>query len=113
MSKLDDKIALYNENITNIEAGYNSELLGKVTRALGPSIYNKDAECIACSDPVELDRVRTNFLKKKLELTEDDAVLDSAIKEVCQQMGTSNRNKYRAIFYYLLAVKFSKESVYA
>jgi hypothetical protein len=113
MSKLDEKIALYNEKIKEIEPAYDSELLEKITRALGPSIYNKDAEAIACSDPSELDRVRTNFLKKKLELNDDDATLDAAIKEVCQQMGSSNRNKYRAIFYYFLTVKFSKESVYA
>ncbi|MEO1938100.1 MAG: DUF2853 family protein [Sulfurimonas sp.] len=113
MSKLDEKISLYNEKIKDIEPGYNSALLEKITRGLGPSIYNKDAESIACSDPSELDRVRTNFLKKKLGLTEDDAVLDKAIKEVCEQMGSANRNKYRAIFYYLLTVKFSKESVYA
>jgi len=113
MSKLEEKISLYNEKIKDIEPAYNSELLEKITRALGPSIYNKDAESIACSDPSELDRVRTNFLQKKLELTDDDASLNAAIKEVCEQMGSSNRNKYRAIFYYLLTVKFSKESIYA
>jgi len=113
MSKLDEKIALYNTKIQEIVSDYNADLLEKITRGLGPSIYNKDAESIACSDPSELDRVRTNFLQKKLGLEEDDATLDAAIKEVCEQMGSSNRNKYRAIFYYLLTVKFSKESIYA
>jgi hypothetical protein len=113
MSKLEEKIALYNEKIKDIEPNYDAALLDKVTRGLGPSIYNKDAEAIACSDPSELERVRTNFLKKKLSLSESDDVLDAAIKGVCEKMGTSNRNKYRAIFYYLLTVKFSKEAVYA
>ena len=113
MSKLDEKLALYNDKIKDIEPKYDATLLDKVTRGLGPSIYNKDAEAIACSDPSELDRVRTNFLKKKLSLSESDETLDAAIKEVCEKMGTSNRNKYRAIFYYLLTVKFSKEAIYA
>ena len=38
----------------------------------------------------------------------DDPELDAAIKEVCEQLGSSNRNKYRGMFYYLLAVKFGK-----
>jgi hypothetical protein len=52
-------------------------------------------------------------LKKKLGLSASDEELDAAIKEVCEKMGSSNRNKYRALFYALLAVKFGKESVYA
>ncbi|NPA73131.1 MAG: DUF2853 family protein [Epsilonproteobacteria bacterium] len=113
MSKLDEKIELYNSKIKDIEPKYDADLLAKVTKGLGPSIYRKDAETIACSSPDELATVRNNFLKKKLGLTNDDSELDAAIKEVCDQMGSSNRNKYRAIFYYLLVKKFNKESVYA
>ncbi len=113
MSKLDEKIELYNSKIKDIEPKYDAELLAKVTKGLGPSIYNKDAESIACSSSSELATVRENFLKKKLGLNLDDKELDSAIKEVCEKMGSSNRNKYRAIFYYLLVKKFNKESVYA
>ncbi len=113
MSKLDDKIELYSTKIKDIEPNFNAELLAKVTKGLGPSIYNKDAETIACSSDSELARVRDSFLKKKLALKEDDATLDAAIKEVCEKMGSSNRSKYRAIFYYLLVEKFSKQDVYA
>ena len=113
MSKLDDKIELYSSKIKDIEPNFNAELLAKVTKGLGPSIYNKDAETIACSSGSELARVRDSFLKKKLALKEDDTILDAAIKEVCDKMGSSNRNKYRAIFYYLLVEKFSKQDVYA
>ena len=49
---------------------------------------------------------------KKLGLTEKDN-LDGAIKEVIETFGSSNKHKYRAMFYYLLAKKFKKESVYA
>jgi hypothetical protein len=113
MSKLDEKIALYHEKMKEIETSYNADLLEKITRALGPSIYNKDAETIACSDKSEKDRVRDSFLIKKLELTDDQEILDNAISEVCEKMGSSNRNKYRALFYYFLVKRFNKETLYA
>jgi len=113
MSKLDEKIELYGQKIDAIESGADKTLLAKITKGLGPSIYNKDAETIACSSSDELATVRENFLKKKLGLTEDDAALDTAIKAVCEKMGSSNRNKYRAIFYYFLVKAFGKESIYA
>ncbi len=113
MSKLDDKIKLYKEKMKDIEPGFDEALLEKITKSLGPSIYNKDAESVSCSSESELARVRDNFLKKKLDLELSDEELDAAIKEVCQKMGTSNRNKYRAIFYYLLVKRFKKESLYS
>ena len=113
MSKRDEKIALYQKAAADLKLGLDKDFIAKVTVGLGPSIYNKDAETVSCSDSSELARVRENFLKKKLGLSEDDAKLDAAIKEVCEKMGSSNRNKYRALFYALLAKKFGKESVYA
>ena len=113
MSKIDDKIALYIENANKLGLNLSEDLISKVTKGLGPSIHNKDAETVSCTDSSELDRLRENFLKKKLGLTEDDTTLDSAIKEVCEKMGTSNRNKYRALFYALLTQKFNKESIYS
>ena len=113
MSKLDEKIELYATSLKE-KAGVtpDMDLLRSVTKGLGPSIYNKDAETVSCSDPSELGRVKTNYLMKKLGLADSDA-LDAAIKEVCEQMGSSNRNKYRGVFYYLLCVKFKMQSVYA
>jgi len=113
MSKKDEKIALYQKAAADLKLGLDDAFIAKVTNGLGPSIYNKDAESVSCSDASELDRVRENFLKKKLGLKQDDKELDAAIKEVCEKMGKSNRNKYRALFYALLAKKFGKESVYA
>jgi len=113
MSKKDEKIALYQKAASDLKLGLDAELIAKVTDGLGPSIYNKDAETVSCSDASELARVRENFLKKKLGLSESDEKLDAAVKEVCEKMGSSNRNKYRALFYALLVKKFGKESVYA
>ncbi len=112
MNKLEQKIALYKEKMQEIEPNFDEELLEKITRSLGPSIYKKDSEIISCSSENEIERVRKNFLKMKLGLDKSDEELDRAIKEVCEKMGTSNRNKYRAIFYYFLVKKFNKESLY-
>ncbi|MCF6200714.1 MAG: DUF2853 family protein [Hydrogenimonas sp.] len=113
MSKLTEKIEQYTEASKKLKLGLSEDLIEKVTKGLGPSIYNKDAESVSCSSKDELARVRDNFLKKKLGLKESDEKLDAAIKEVCEKLGSSNRNKYRALFYALLTKKFDKESVYA
>ena len=89
----------------------DASLLTKVAKGLGPSIYNADASKVSGSDKIELETVKTNFLIKKLGLS-DSPKLDEAIAEVMDQMGSSNRNKYRAMVYYLLVVKFKKQSVY-
>jgi hypothetical protein len=114
MSKFDEALESYKKEMkqtlgmSNIEEG----LLQAVTKGLGPSIYREDASKVSCSDPEELARVKKNFLINKLGL-QDGPELDKAIQEVCEQFGSSNRRKFRAIFYYLLTKKFGKESIYA
>ena len=112
MSKRDELIALYAKELKE-KAGVSADmdLLTKVTIGCGPSIYNKDAATVSCSQKSELETVKNNFLIKKLGL-KDGAELDKSIEEVCEQLGKSNRNKYRAMFYYLLAKKFGKENIY-
>jgi Protein of unknown function (DUF2853) len=109
MSKFDEVLESYKEDAKKF--GVSVELLTAVAKGLGPSIYNVDSSKVSGSDQTELDRVKANYLIKKLGLT-DGPELDSAIKGVVETMGTSNRNKWRAIFYALLAKKFGKESVY-
>jgi len=112
MSKRDELIALYASELKG-KSGVNADmdLLTKVTIGCGPSIYNKDSATVSCTDSSELETVKNNYLIKKLGL-KDGPELDSAIKKVCEKLGTSNRNKYRAMFYYLLCKEFGKESVY-
>lgn len=86
-------------------------LLTKVTIACGPSIYNKDASTVSASDASEVKTLRNNFLIKKLGL-KDTPELNTAINEVLDVYGQSNRNKYRAVVYYLLTKHFGKESVF-
>jgi len=112
MSKFDDCMSDYKGMLTKIGVAFDEDLLKKVAKGLGPSIYNKDSSTVAASDKSELERVKTNYLIKKLGLS-DGPALDDGIAEVISQIGSSERNKYRAVVYYLLAKKFGKESVYA
>ncbi len=112
MSKLEEKIAAYVAEAKKLNLTLDEKLIAAVAKGLGPSIYNADAETVAGSDKAELDRLKNNFLIKKLGL-KDSPELDKAIGEVIEQVGKSNRNKYRAIIYALLVKKFKKESIYA
>ena len=89
----------------------NMDLLTKVTIGCGPSIYNKDASIVAGTQQSELDTVKNNFLIKKLGL-KDSPELQAGIHNVLEKYGHSNKNKYRAVVYYLLTLHFKKESVY-
>ncbi|MEY8849161.1 DUF2853 family protein [Psychroserpens sp. XS_ASV72] len=112
MSKRDELIAKYAADLKE-KCGVNPDmdLLTKVTVGLGPSIYNADAATVSGSDESELNTVKQNFLIKKLGL-KDGADLDKGIDSVMETYGRSNRNKYRAVVYYLLTKHFKKESVY-
>jgi len=113
MNKFEEALESYKKEMDKLGIkSFDADLLEKVTRGLGPSIYNKDSSSVSCSDKSETDRVKSNFLIKKLGL-KDDPKLDKAIEEVCEEMGKSNPRKYRAIFYYLLVKKFKKENAYS
>lgn len=90
---------------------FDADLLTAVTKGLGPSIYKADAETVSGSDKKELETVKKNFLMKKLGLA-DGPKLDSAMETVIEKVGKSNRNKYRAIVYYLLVKELGQESAY-
>ncbi len=111
MGKRDELIEKYQGEMKKMGVSYHTVLFEKVVIGCGPSIYNADAETVSGTDPSELATVKNNFLIKKLGLN-DSAELDKAIDATVEKMGRSNRNKYRAIFYYLLTVHFKKESVY-
>ena len=112
MGKRDDLIAKYADDLKN-KCGMtpDMDLLTKVTIGCGPAIYNADASTVAGSQAAELETVKNNFLMKKLGL-KDDTELDTAIASVLQTYGQSERNKYRAVVYYMLTKHFGKESVY-
>jgi hypothetical protein len=108
MSQRDEKIAFYQEESKNLGLNLPDSLIEQITIDLGPSIFNPDAEVVACSQASELETIKNNFLKKKLEVDASDDELDAAIQNVCEKMGSSNKKKYRALFYALLFKHFKK-----
>ncbi|SHJ87186.1 Protein of unknown function [Shimia gijangensis] len=112
MGKRDDLIAKYADDLTK-KCGMtpDMDLLTKVTIGCGPAIYNDDASTVAATQPDELETVKNNFLIKKLGLA-DGPELMKAIDSVIETYGRSERNKYRAVVYYMLTKHFGKESQY-
>ena len=87
-------------------------LLTKVTIGCGPAIYNADASTVAGSQPSELETVKNNFLIKNLGLNDGPQLMEG-INSVIEVYGRSERNKYRAVVYYMLTKHFGKEAVYS
>jgi outer membrane protein OmpA-like peptidoglycan-associated protein len=80
-------------------------VVAAITRYCGIALNSRDSALVAFSDPKETEQVREGFLKKKLALNHEDAVLDSAISAVGQRM-KADRTKNRVTVYYLLAEHF-------
>jgi hypothetical protein len=113
MGRRDELIALYARELTE-KCGVTPDLalLSKVAIGLGPAIYRDDSSTVAGTDKSELETIKANFLVRKLGLA-DGPELMAGIDKVIEQYGRSNRNKYRAVIYYLLTKRFGRESVYA
>ena len=112
MSKRDELIEKY---VVDIKEKFGEkpdlDLLKKVTVGLGPAIYNLDASKVSGGDEKELETVKNNYLMKKLGMSDSPKLMD-AIKSVLDTYGSGNRNKHRAVIYYMLCKHFEKASVY-
>ncbi len=86
-------------------ADADENVVSAIVKYLGIALRNRDSSLVSFSDTKETDRVRENFLKKKLGLTDDDATLDAAIAGVGERM-KEDRTKNRVTVYYLLAQHF-------
>ncbi len=86
-------------------ADADETVVSGIVKYLGIALRNRDSSLVSFSDTKETDRVRENFLKKKLGLTDDDATLDAAIAGVGERM-KEDRTKNRVTVYYLLAQHF-------
>ncbi|HLQ17867.1 MAG TPA: DUF2853 family protein [Tabrizicola sp.] len=112
MGKRDELIAKYADDLKNkCKVTPDMALLTKVTIGCGPSIYDNDGQTVAASDKDELERIKNNFLIKKLGL-KDGASLMEGINAAIEAYGKSERNKFRAVFYYLLVKHFGREAAY-
>jgi hypothetical protein len=94
-------------NVKKYASDASDEVIAGIVRYCGIALQSRDASLVSFSDPSEVARVRDNFLKKKLGLTQTDAELDAAIQAIGTKMkGESARN--RVTVYYLLAEHFGK-----
>ena len=78
-----------------------------IIRYCGIALYNRDSSLVSFTDATETDRVRENYCRKKLGLTDPDATIDAAIAQVGKRMG-GDRTRNRVTVYYLLADEFGK-----
>ncbi len=113
MGKRDDLIQRYAQDLKD-KCGVtpDMDLLTKVTIGCGPTIYDADASTVAASQRGELETVKDRFLVRKLGLSDGPELMD-AIDKAVDTYGRAERNKYRAVLYYLLVKHFGKEGVYA
>lgn len=113
MGKRDELIAKYAEDLkTKCGMDPDMDLLTKVTIGCGPAIYDADAATVAASQASELETVKNNFLIKKLGLADGPELMEG-INKAMETYGMSERNKYRAVVYYILTKHFGKEAVYS
>ena len=89
----------------------DSKVIDGIIRSCGIALQNRDSSLVSFTETTELNRVRENYLKKKLGLTDSDADLNEAIAEVGERM-KGDRTKNRVTVYYLLAEHFRKLSVF-
>lgn len=99
-------------DVKKYAAKADDAVIAAIVRYCGIALRNRDSALVAFSDPKELDRVRNNYLKKKLGRTEADDVLNAAIAKVGEKM-KADRTKNRVTVYYLLADHFKALSVFA
>lgn len=99
----------YYDDIKRYRSNINDKALGAIVKHLGIALKSPDAAMVSCSSTSELIRVRESWLKKKLGLAAEDAVLDKAIRDVCLTMQGEGK-KSRVTFYYLLADNLGKLS---
>lgn len=96
----------YLADVQKYDAGADEEVVGKIVKHLGIALRNRDSSLVSCTDPKELERVRTSWIGKKLGVT-DEAQANAVIEKVCEQL-SGDRTKERVTFYYLTAKHLGK-----
>jgi len=98
------KAVNYHEDVKRYDPGAPKAIVDKIVDHLGPSLKNKDAALVACSDSKEKDYIVKNWVEGKLGLSGDTAQL---VDDVCHEM-ENDTQKQRVTFYYLLAMHTGK-----
>lgn len=99
-------------NVKKYVPDADEKAIAGIVRYAGIALQNRDSSLVSFGDKQEVARVRDNFLKKKLGLTESDADLDKAIAAIGEKL-KGERARERVTVYYLLAEHFGKLSLFA
>ena len=103
------KNAKYHAGVQKFHKSANTGTVDNIVKYLGASLKNRDSALVACSDEKEIATVVKNFGMKKLGLSKPAA--EKAAADTCAEM-KSSRQKNRAVFYYLMAKRVGKLSVF-
>ena len=60
----------YKKELSKIKVKVDDVLLKAVVKSLGPAVYREDASMISAADADELERVKQNFMVRRLGLTD-------------------------------------------
>ena len=96
-------------NVRKYDSDASEATVDKIVKHCGIALRNKDSSTVAVSDKAELDRVKTGFCTKKLEL--DSNAADKAVAAAADDM-KDERAKDRVAFYYLVAKHAGKLDVF-
>ncbi|TIS55140.1 DUF2853 family protein [Mesorhizobium sp.] len=93
-------------DVKKYDTAANADAVEKIVKHLGIALRNRDSSLVSCTDPKELDRVKANWVAKKLGIA-DGSKADAAIEKACKAMAADN-TKSRVTFYYLVAKDLGK-----
>ena len=97
-------------NVRKYDSDADEAVVDKIIKHCGIALRSRDSATVAVSDPKELDRVKTGFCTKKLQLSPEEA--DKAVQAAATDM-KAERGKDRVAFYYLVAKHAGKLDVFA
>jgi hypothetical protein len=99
----------YKKELSKLKVRVDDVLLKAVVKSLGPAVYREDASMISAADAGELERVRQNFMVRRLGLP-DSPRLDAMLNRALDQMGRSKKTKHRAVLYYIITRDSKREA---
>jgi hypothetical protein len=94
-------------NVKKYEPNCNEAAVASIVKHLGIALRNRDSSLVSGTSESEMQRVRENWVKKKLGVTDSDEQIDQALKTVITRM-KADRQKERVTVYYLLADHYKK-----
>ena len=98
----------YYDMVSKFDAKADKKIIDNIVKYCGIALRSRDGSLVACSQEHELETIAKGFATKKLGL--DKGQMD-LVKDVCEQM-KGTRFKNRVAFYYLMAKKARKLSVF-